>query len=738
MKVHHWVISIVSALVLSACGGGGSDSSDAPPSSAPPASSPPVAGAPTGRIAGIVVASDTGLPMAGVQVQVAGTTSTTSTTAADGSFTQEAVGITDRQVVRFMRDGYADAFATTAVTQGETASVTGRMAPIAASATFDNSAGKTLIDTSSAASVTIPPSGVVDAASGAAPQGAITLRIAPINPATNPANMPGDYTTSTGGMIESFGALSVQLRDAAGKPLNLAPGTSATIRIPLASRSGLPQQMIPLFYFNELTGLWVEEGMATLAGVAPNQYYEGRVKRIAVWNSDKLVDAIIVNGCVSSTDGKLTGGVAVRGSGIDYSGLSLAISDAQGKFRLPIRRNARVSIGAAYPRISPTVIAGPAATDITLPTCLQLSPAQEVLAPALLISPASMTAPAGTPAFFYVQLVSDQTATFQWLRNGRVIDGATQSIYPLTAVSAADDQAQFSVRVTNSKGSVTSAPATLTVVAAASMSDLTALFATLFAPFDIADLVQVPLNLFASNGKWLNPASICMTGTAVGALNGQPIPVGTEQSDLNQVVSGTFDKCVTRDNTSIELSGFVSTSSTANADLSMLGAVRRADHLRRVTRMGNGQVSDVTGNGSDKLTVTRSSTNGLETIININAPVPGSTILNNLNGVLNQFIAGESVTSSTDVIAGKLAMESVEQRSVEFAIAGVRYVVDGKLTFPMVIDYQLPESQRLSLLKNAPPASGQLSVMRNGFQIGRIFAGPNGRIVEINGVVQPF
>ncbi|MFT5589393.1 MAG: hypothetical protein ACI9ZF_001568 [Bradyrhizobium sp.] len=315
--------------------------------------------------------------MAGVQVQIAGTTGSTATTssAADGSFSQDGLVSADRQVIRFVRDGYAESFATTAVMPGATASVTGRMAPIAASATFDNSAGKTLTDTNSAASVTIPPSGVIDAASGAAPQGAITLQIATINPATNPANMPGDYTTSTNNTIESFGALSVQLRDTAGKPLNLAAGKSATIRIPLASRSGSPPQTIALFYFNETSGLWVEEGTAVLAGVAPNQYYEGSVTHFSTWNADKVVDTIFVNGCVSGTGTTAPGGVVVRSSGIDYSGSTVATTDSQGKFRLAIRRNALAGIATVYPRSSAAATAGPSDNDITLPACLTLSPA---------------------------------------------------------------------------------------------------------------------------------------------------------------------------------------------------------------------------------------------------------------------------------------------------------------------------------------------------------------------------
>ena len=724
MKVHYWVISAISAVVLSACGGGGSDSSDTSPASSPPASSTPVAGAPTGRIAGFVVASDTGLPLAGVQVQVAGTTGTT---AADGSFSQDAVGSAERQVVRFVRDGYADAFATTAVTGGATASVTGRMAPIAASATFDNSAGKTLTDSNSAASVIIPPSGVIDAATGAAPQGAVTVQIATINPATNPANMPGDYTTSTGSTIESFGALSVQLRDAAGKPLNLAAGKSATIRIPLASRSGVPSQTIPLFYFNETTGLWVEEGTATLAGVAPNQYYEGSVTHFSTWNADKVVDTIFVNGCLSSTGNQPLEGITVRSTGIDYSGLAVAKSDAQGKFRVGIRRNGQASIAAAYPRNSAAASAGPSATDITLPACLTLG---ELAVPAFVRLPASVSAPAGTPVVFAAYMVYDHALTYQWFRNGRAIAGATQAGYQISAVSSADDQAQFTLAVTNAIGSVTSAPATLTVTAAVPPAELANLFRLLFQSFDLADMVSSPASEFINDDDieksiWRNPATACRTGTATGTFNGQPIPVGTLVATGSNRFSGTFNNCAVVTNSGTLLTGTANISYTSDAGFTQTSLTGEVSNFLRRSDIGTAQETSLTGTGSVQLAQTRSKANGLTTSMAIMTPTSGSTLRNNLTGQLTQFTRGDVVFADVSNAMKQSIDGSLEQRNLSFLFDGVPYASNGKLSFK-------------SPLNAAFDGSGQLSLMRNGFQVGRLFITPEGYFVEINGVVQRF
>ena len=77
------------------------------------------------------------------------------------------------------------------------------------------------------------------------------------------------------------------------------------------------------------------------------------------------------------------------------------------------------------------------------------------------------------------QVVAGQTATFsviasgvaplayQWKKSGANIGGATSPSYETPATSIADNNAQFTVTVTNTSGSITSTPATLRVTATA-------------------------------------------------------------------------------------------------------------------------------------------------------------------------------------------------------------------------------------------------------------------------------
>jgi hypothetical protein len=85
-----------------------------------------------------------------------------------------------------------------------------------------------------------------------------------------------------------------------------------------------------------------------------------------------------------------------------------------------------------------------------------------VSAPKIKGQPLSLTAAAGQIATFSVVVENAQGVTFQWKFNGTAIPGATGDSLLLTNLSVSKG-GQYSVIVTNSAGSVTSNPATLTV-----------------------------------------------------------------------------------------------------------------------------------------------------------------------------------------------------------------------------------------------------------------------------------
>jgi hypothetical protein len=77
--------------------------------------------------------------------------------------------------------------------------------------------------------------------------------------------------------------------------------------------------------------------------------------------------------------------------------------------------------------------------------------------------PASVTVALGQTATFSVSATGTGTINYQWYKNGIAINGATTSSYTTPPAVAADTGSVFTVTATNSVGSATSGPATLTV-----------------------------------------------------------------------------------------------------------------------------------------------------------------------------------------------------------------------------------------------------------------------------------
>jgi hypothetical protein len=88
-------------------------------------------------------------------------------------------------------------------------------------------------------------------------------------------------------------------------------------------------------------------------------------------------------------------------------------------------------------------------------------------APQITTQPASQTVTAGQTATFTVVATGTATLTYQWQKNGTAISGASSASFSTPPTTSADNGAKFTVVVSNSLGSATSAAAALTVTAPA-------------------------------------------------------------------------------------------------------------------------------------------------------------------------------------------------------------------------------------------------------------------------------
>ena len=136
------------------------------------------------------------------------------------------------------------------------------------------------------ASVTIPKSGLVKK-DGNEYNGMVNITVVYLSPSKNiyPI-MPGSdlMALSANGdttPLISYGMINVEMTDETGEMLQLKNGCEALLKYP-APEGFTAHDTIPLWYFNEENGLWVEDGYSVKHG----DEYVGSVKHFTWWNCD--------------------------------------------------------------------------------------------------------------------------------------------------------------------------------------------------------------------------------------------------------------------------------------------------------------------------------------------------------------------------------------------------------------------------------------------------------------------
>lgn len=318
----------------------------------------------TGMVLGVVVSNLDGLPVSGATVSVG---TSTATTGADGTYVISGVPTTSRAVVNITANNFAPGSKVTAVFDGSISRADAALLPVAYTATIASLATvQTVAVPNSSATVVLPANALVTGV-GAAPSGNITVSVTPLDPSSNPQIMPGDYATNDGGQIQSYGALNVNMTDATGAPLNLAPGVTSTIRIPVAAGTA-PLATMDMWYYDSITGRWVNQGTLALGGIAPNQYYEGSVTHFSTWNADQRISTTCVTGKVVDVNGAPVGNARVESEGQGYAGTSTAYSAADGSFTIKIKAAASAILTARTDTAlsnSEVVLGGAAGTTCT-------------------------------------------------------------------------------------------------------------------------------------------------------------------------------------------------------------------------------------------------------------------------------------------------------------------------------------------------------------------------------------
>ena len=170
--------------------------------------------------------------------------------------------------------------------------------------------------------------------------------------------------------LVSYGMVNVVMKDTKGKKLQIKDEKKSKVTFPIPDKmlAKAPNQM-PLWHFNEGTGIWEESGMATKNG----NVYEGEVEHFSWVNLDDPKQFVVLNGKVKDDKGNVLPGIRITVEQVT------TYSDGKGAYsvRIPSETDVTVSVKSRdylnYENEFSVVVAGqPGNTtyeqDITLPS----------------------------------------------------------------------------------------------------------------------------------------------------------------------------------------------------------------------------------------------------------------------------------------------------------------------------------------------------------------------------------
>jgi hypothetical protein len=293
MKKNYLFLSLITLLLISC----GKDVDVFEPNPLPPAPSNV-----TASIFGIVT-DETGDPVPGALVQL---NSEIKTTNAFGTFYYKDRVMSSDAYVSVSKSGYFHGSRRYYPSEGKTTNVEIVLLDDTPVGMFESSNGGE-VELEGGASITFPVDAVTFA-DGSAYSGTVQVSAKPLYTDDDYLfeKMPGDLVGINGDnqlrALGSFGMIAAELKSATGELLQIAEGKTARIEFPIVDdqRNTAPSQ-IPLWYFNEESGYWVEEGEATKL----SDQYIAEVGHFSFWNCDAPFPLVELSGSIV-IDGEFT------------------------------------------------------------------------------------------------------------------------------------------------------------------------------------------------------------------------------------------------------------------------------------------------------------------------------------------------------------------------------------------------------------------------------------------------
>lgn len=264
-----------------------------------------------------IVRDASGTPIEGVSIVSGSSAATTNT---DGFFEFDQIQVvsvsTDRSVVRFSKAGYFDVVRSMNADDAEGASWEVVMCKkenndFTSIKTYSSSSDQTL--QAGEMKIDMPQDGYKVDGTGLSYTGKVKSEMVYLDPNNERFSemMPGGdlaavRSDNSSAQLVSYGMTDLNMYAENGDKLQLKDGSKAKLTFPIPAGMGEnPPASIPLWSFNENTGLWEEEGSATLQG----NVYVGEVAHFSWVNLDYPEKQGTVYGYVKDDTGKVLPGV---------------------------------------------------------------------------------------------------------------------------------------------------------------------------------------------------------------------------------------------------------------------------------------------------------------------------------------------------------------------------------------------------------------------------------------------
>lgn len=251
-----------------------------------------------------MIYDETGLPVAGAAVKAGVYTTVTNETGA--FFFNDIETSENLTVLAIEKDGYFNQYKSTKIAAGTDNFIKAQLLKKTLSGSFDVTTGG-VVKLSAGAQLNISPNAVVSAANGKPYTGKVNVYMYWMDPSRQTVlnSMPGDLRglneIGQERMLITYGMMNVELESADGQKLQMDSTKPASLEFPVpANMQGSAPASVPMWHFDTKKGLWINEGVATLAG----NVYKTSVKHFSCWNVDVPYSEPLIDFCVYILDEK--------------------------------------------------------------------------------------------------------------------------------------------------------------------------------------------------------------------------------------------------------------------------------------------------------------------------------------------------------------------------------------------------------------------------------------------------